>query len=423
MAGEDDIKVEGLTQEEVFANDEDPAEAIAAIRRAEAGEGEEAKTGFSPEEVAAAEQEIILVDDEDDLTVAEKLATGEVNKDKESDDKKDKSDDTEDSTGTSENDKTDDKSGTDKSEDKITDDTDKIEDKDKEKEDEDKEDKNKEVDTDTDSKIKTFKANGKDFTFTEAEMMEQFEGVFGKAMDYTQKMQKIAPYRKMISALESENISQDQFNLALDILKGDKNALKQLAQDKKIDLSDLSFEDDETTYTPTDYGDTDFQSQVKDIESKIGNDAEYTTTVDIIDNQWDDASRKLIADNPNVIMGLHNDVKTGVYDKIAPEALKLKLQDGNSKSDLDYYLLAGQADKAARAATETENNQETVDKLNEKAQGADDKFNKESSEAEAKIAAGKTTAVAGEKGVIDYLDDDNDEKFDAWYKEKIGSAG
>lgn len=392
---------EVLTQEDVFANDLDPAEAIAAIRREESREAgsDELKTGPSEEELAA----FAAAEDEEGLSSAEKLEELE-NADT-------------DKTEVESEDKSVIKLDDDKSGDKTPDPE--VKDEDKGEEEEKEEDKNEELGKADEIKTKSFKANGKDFTFTEAEMMEQFEGVFGKAMDYTQKMQKIAPFRKMISALEEQNITQDQFNLALDILKGDKGALKQLAQDKKIDLSDLSFEDEENNYKPTDYGDSDFQTQIKDIESQIGKDVEYTTTVDIIDNQWDDASRQLIADNPNVIMGLHNDVKSGVYDKIAPEALKLKLQDGNSKSDLDYYLLAG---SAAKEITDSETNQNTVKDLNKGAQEADDKFSKESSEAEQKRAAGKTASAAGKKGVVDYLDDDNDEKYDAWYKNLMASS-
>jgi hypothetical protein len=258
-----------------------------------------------------------------------------------------------------------------------------------------------------------FKANGQDFEFTDDEIMSQFEGVFGKAMDYTQKMQKIAPYRKMISALEEESITQDQFDMALDILKGDKGAIKKLAADRDIDLSDLSFEDDDAPYNPTRYGKTDFEIKIDEIDSQISKDPEYSTTVDVIDKQWDDMSRKSVADNPDIILGLHNDVKSGVYAKVAPEAAKLQMLDGNSKSSLDYYLLAG---AEYQKATQTDNGQKQVDDLNKGAQEAETKFGKESSEAESKRAATSTGSRSGQKSVVDYLDDGNDEKFDAWYK-------
>ena len=356
---------EQLTAEEVFANDEDPLEAITALRKEEAGDPD--LVVFDAAEVASDEliEEVMIPQDEE-------LPETEAKEEEEAPA-------------------------------------------------EEEEAPKEEVDSETDEETakeeiieivkRKFKASGEEYEFTDTEMLEQFEGVFGKAVDYTQKMQKMKPYRKMISALETEGVTQDQLNLALDVLKGDKAAIKQLAKDRDIDLSDLDFDKDTDPYTPTEYGDSEFQSTIKEIESSIGNDPEYTTTVDIIDNRWDDGSRKLIADNPHIITALHNDVKSGLFAKVQPEATKLQMLDGNSKSSLDYYLLAGEAH---RTATESETSQQTVDELNKPAQEAEDKHSKESSEAVDKRAASSTPASSGKKGVIDYLNDDNDEDYDKW---------
>ena len=260
---------------------------------------------------------------------------------------------------------------------------------------------------------KRFKASGQEFEFTDAEIMDQFEGVFGKAMDYTKKMQTMAPYRKMISALEEERVTQEQFDLALDVLKGDKAAIKKLALDRDIDLRDLSFDDDMEPYESKGYGKSDSQLEIQEIENSISKDPEYATTVDVIDVQWDNDSREAILANPKMIAGLHSDIKSGVYAKVAPEAAKLQMSDGNSKSNLDYYLLAGaEYQKSIEAVTQ----QKAVDDLNKGAQEAETKFGKGSSEAESKRAASPTGSIAGKKGVVDYMDDDNDEQYNAWYK-------
>lgn len=257
-----------------------------------------------------------------------------------------------------------------------------------------------------------FKANGQEFEFTQAEMLEQFESVFGKAMDYTQKMQKISPYRKMISALESEDITQDQLNLAIDALKGDKNALQQILKTNEIDTFDLPDEDEMQSYVPRDYGKNDTQLAIEDITSRIEGDQEYAITVDVVDRQWDASSRQKFASNPEMILGLHNDIKSGVFDQVMPQAMKMKVLDGNTKSDLEYYILAGEQ---LQPQISTQSKQ-TVDQLNKPTQDAAAKFEKASSEATQKRAAASTGTRADRKGVIDYLDDDNDEKFDAWYK-------
>jgi len=270
---------------------------------------------------------------------------------------------------------------------------------------------------------RTFKANNQEFTFTEEEILDQFETVFGQAMNYTQKMQKIAPYRKMISALEQEGITHDTLNMAIDALKGDKGAIKKLLEIAKVDAFDLTSEDEkETPYIPGDYGKNEVQLDIEEITGKIQNDEEFKITTDVIDNQWDDASRTTIANNPNMITGLHNDIKSGVYDKVAPAAMKMKVLDGNSKSDIEYYLLAGEQLRIKMEADFKEKEgQKSVDDLNSDAQSADSKFDKASSEAVKKRAASSSRTRADRKGVIDYLDDD-DEAYDEWYKKTIGSS-
>ena len=266
--------------------------------------------------------------------------------------------------------------------------------------------------------VRKFKANGQDFEFSDEEILDQFETVFGKAMDYTQKMQKIAPYRKMISALEQEGVTHDALNLALDALKGDKGAIKKMLEQNSIDAYDLTQQDEDAkAYVPGNYGKGETQLEIEEITSTISSDEEFKITSHVIDDQWDGQSRAHIAENPNLILGLHNDVKSGLYDKVAPAAMKLKVLDGNvKKSDIEYYMLAGQQLAQEMAAQEkTEEGQKTVDELNKDAQGADSKFDKASSEADRKRSASSTGTRADRKGVIDYLDDD-DEAYDEWRK-------
>jgi len=239
-------------------------------------------------------------------------------------------------------------------------------------------------------------------------------------MDYTKKMQKMAPYRKMISAIEEQNLTQDQLNLAIDALKGDKGAIAQILEVNKIDSFDLTNDDDQPSpYVPGNYGKDEKQLEIEEITGKISADEEYKITVDVIDEQWDQSSRQAIAESPKLIMGLHNDIKNGVYDKVAPIAMKMKVIDGNSKSDIEYYMLAGQRLHQAMAAQQEAGS--TITDLNSEAQDAESKFEAESSEAKRKRSARSTGARSDRKGVVDYLDD-NDEDFDAWYKKIHANA-
>lgn len=266
--------------------------------------------------------------------------------------------------------------------------------------------------------LKTFKANGKEFSFSQEEINEQFETVFGQAMDYTRKMQKIAPYRKMISALEQEGISQTQLNTAIDALKGNPDALRKILADNQIDGYELTSGDEPPSpYMPTPYGKNETQLEIEEVVSKIEGDQEYRITVDVIDEQWDSGSRELISSNPSMIIGLHNDIKSGLYDKVAPAAMKMKVLDGNKKSDVEYYMLAGEQITLQQQALQQQQQQavqQQVEELNSNTQNAERDYDKASSEAQRKRKATSTSGRADRKGVVDYLDD-NDEDFDAWY--------
>lgn len=375
--------VEELSEEDVFANDIDPLDAIRELRKQENSE-------ISPEleEAADIAQESASSKEEpsDDDTFEEDL-TSETEEQETEDDQEVQTEEESDQN-------TDEEAGTEEEQ---------VEEETSEKSEEEKVIK---------AITKKFKANGQEFEFTQEEVMEQFETVFGKAMDYTQKMQKIAPYRKMISALEQEGITQDQLNIALDALKGNKDALQEIMKINEIDTYDLNSEEESNPYTPTDYGKNEGQLAIEEVTGRIEGDPEYKITVDVVDNQWDQPSRQILADNPTMIEGLHYDIKSGLYDKVAPIAMKMKVLDGNTKSSLEYYMLAGEQYQKQQQA---DNSQQKVDDLNKETQAAESKFDKASSEAKKKRSATSTGARADRKGVIDYLDDD-DEAFDAWYK-------
>ena len=263
----------------------------------------------------------------------------------------------------------------------------------------------------------TYKANGQEFEFTEDEIKDQFGKVFGQAMNYTQKMQELKPWRTTISALKDNNISHDDVNLMIDVLKGDKNAIVQAIKKAGIDPLELDLED--SKYSPKEYGRSEKELEIEDVLSTISRDREYQITQDVVTKQWDSKSRGMMADNPEMLQGLHIDIKSGVYDKVMPMAMKMKILDGGRKSDIEYYLDAG---KDFYARLDAEYQQEQVKQAEVKAKQVqvekivqrDTKQATIKKEATKRKAAAPTASRAGKSDVIDYLDT-SDEGFDSWY--------
>ena len=269
-----------------------------------------------------------------------------------------------------------------------------------------------------------FKANGKEYEFSEDEVREQFPKIFGQAMDYTKKMQAIKPWRKTIDAIEGAQLSHDDVSLMIDVLKGDKDAVAAVLKRTGVDALELDIE--QSRYVPKDYGRDDKALAVKDVIEEISGDAEYNTTYKILSKEWDDGSFREMTSDPELIKLLRIDVKSGMYDRVQPIAEKLKVYDRGKRSDLDYYKEAArvyfneQAQEEARRAEYEKARVMRESELADKARVRDVRDQQKQrvavkQEAEKRKAAAPTKKVAGTKKVIDYLDD-SDEAYEEWYK-------
>lgn len=269
-----------------------------------------------------------------------------------------------------------------------------------------------------------FKANGREYEFSDEEVRGQFPKIFGQAMDYTKKMQALKPWRKTIDAIEGAQLSHDDVNLMIDVLKGDKDAVAAVLKRTGVDALELDVE--QSRYVPKDYGRDDKALAVKDVIEEISGDAEYSTTYKILSKEWDDDSFREMTSDPDLIKLLHIDVKSGMYDRVQPIAEKLKVYDRGRRSNLDYYKEAArvyfneQAQEEARRAEYEKARVLRESELADKARVRDVRDQQKQrvavkQDAEKRKAAAPTKKVAGTKKVIDYLDD-SDEAYDEWYK-------
>ena len=266
------------------------------------------------------------------------------------------------------------------------------------------------------------KANGTEFEFSVDELTQ----LAPKAMDYTRKMQEIAPWRKTISALKDNELSHNDVNLMIDALSGDKDAVATLIKKSGVDALELDTEQ-EVKYTPKEYGRSEQELAIEDVVGAISKDPEYKITQHVVDSQWDAKSRSTLANKPEYIEGLHADIKSGVFDQVSPMAMKIKVLDGGRKSDIDYYIEAGRqyyADKQVTEAAQAQQAQESKaveEKLlaeKEAVDGVKQRQEKQKvvrSSAKKRKAAAPTKKAAGKKDVVDYLDE-SEEAFDDWYK-------
>jgi hypothetical protein len=272
--------------------------------------------------------------------------------------------------------------------------------------------------------VRKFKANGKDYEITQDEMIEQFPKIFGQAMDYTKKMQAIAPWRKTIDAIESAKLSHNDINLMIDVLKGDKGAIAEVLKRTSTDALDLN--PAESTYSPNDYGRDSRTLALQDVLDGIKTDPEYAVTGRILTTEWDEASWTSLSSDPEKIRLLHQDVKSGVYAKVQRIAEKLKVFDNGRQTDLDYYMTGARQYYTDLAAQEAQRREETTRTAREDAEAAqalriqqakekDAQRKAAAQSSQARKAAAPSASPIKRSGSVNYLDA-SEEDFEEWYK-------
>ena len=276
----------------------------------------------------------------------------------------------------------------------------------------------------------TFKASGEEFKFSKKEMLEQFPAVFAKAMDYTKKTQALKKHRQVIDAMEQEKLTPDDMNFAIDLLKGNKEAITALIKRTGVDTLDLEVEG-ESRYMPKNYGRSDIELDIEEVTKEISRDPEYEITHNVLTKDWDDKSWEAMTKEPHLIKLLHTDVKSGTFQKLNPLAKKIRMQEelqyGKSlRSDLDYYKAAvdqysqEQRKLVLRAEQERESAAErekfaAVEKKEER-RIATKKVAKK------RRAAAPTKTSTGTKKSVDYLDEAlnmSDEDYIKWMDNKL----
>ena len=236
------------------------------------------------------------------------------------------------------------------------------------------------------------KANGKEFEMT----LDELKQTASKGMDYLKKTTALKPYRTMIAAMEENKVSPEDINLLIDLKKGNKEAIAKLIKENEVDVYDLPEAND---YKPQEYRQSETALEMKEVLNTISKDAEFSRTSEIYD-AFDDQTKAFLNEDPSRIVGLHNDIKTGVFDKVLPLAEKKAMIDGYNAPFLQYYLQAGQ---------------EILNANNRPIQTEQKQYVPPENRAN-KIAAGLPSSRGDKKTVIDYLDEEiSDEDFKEWY--------
>lgn len=163
------------------------------------------------------------------------------------------------------------------------------------------------------------KAAGKEVQFKNS---DEIILAIQQGVDYTRKTQDLAKDRKIVSTLKKHNISESQLSYAIDLLNKDPNAIKKLIKESEIDMMELASEDLDNPSIQYQGSNHIISDEELNFNSAVETLKKHTRGAElsgVIAQEWDEASKDFLWNNPNVINVLLNHVDSGVYDQIISE--------------------------------------------------------------------------------------------------------
>lgn len=193
-----------------------------------------------------------------------------------------------------------------------------------------------------------FKANGK---MIELHSEEEAIQLMKMGANYTRKMQDIAPHRKVLMMLENNGLlDESKLSYLIDLDKKNPEAIKRLVKDSGIDPMEIDPDAEPAYQVGNHHAVSDAEANFRSALDDVLSTPTGQETVTVI-NGWDQASKKLLWDQPGAMALINTQRETGIYDRISTEIERQKALGlmPVSKPFLEAYTEVGNSLMAAGA--------------------------------------------------------------------------
>ena len=167
--------------------------------------------------------------------------------------------------------------------------------------------------------------------------MDELIQLAQQGLNYTQKTQELAKHRPIVDYVSKHNITQEDLHLLADLKSGNADALKSIAKQNGVDMFSL---DADVDYKPSEANRMSIPSEVDLVAESIMQDTETATKIQSLNQHIPDDFRSKLATDANMLRLYANDVKSGMAERILPEAVKLKAMNPNADF-LEIYSHVG----------------------------------------------------------------------------------
>jgi hypothetical protein len=159
-----------------------------------------------------------------------------------------------------------------------------------------------------------FKANG---VMMQVDNPDDAVRLMQMGANYQKKMQALKPNLKIVKMLDKNGLlDANKISNLIDLANRSPAAIAKLIKDSGIDPLDIDTSGD-STYQPGNYEISDKEFELDQVlENLRETSSNYNKTVDVVGNQWDSESRKIVTDNPVILEVIDDHVATGVFDQV-----------------------------------------------------------------------------------------------------------
>jgi hypothetical protein len=189
-----------------------------------------------------------------------------------------------------------------------------------------------------------FKANGREITIKNA---DDAITLMQMGANYNKKMAALKPNLQLLKLLEKNNLlDESKLSYLIDLEKKNPEAINKLIKDSGIDPMDLDAEK-ASGYKPNTYTVDEKELELDMVLEEIQDTDTYTRTLEVVGNKWDGASKRAVAEAPQLLKVINGHMMNGVYDIISTEVDRERTFGRlNGLSDIEAYKKVGDAIQA-----------------------------------------------------------------------------
>lgn len=189
-----------------------------------------------------------------------------------------------------------------------------------------------------------FKASGREM---QVKTVDEAIQLMQMGVDYYKKIRTLKPNLRYIKMLENHQLlDEEKLSYLIDLSQNNVAAINKLLRDSNVDPLELD-PDSDNTYTPSPLAVDDREIELDLVMEEIKESPSFAQTLNVVSKQWDTASKREIAETPQILKIIDSHISSGIFDVVQKELDRQRLFGGlDGMSDLEAYRAVGDSIQA-----------------------------------------------------------------------------